>query len=281
MNFKKNVYIVGSSGFIGANLYDSLDVPNKLKVGRANSDIFLDLSSNDFDNLISVIKKDDVVVLLAAISSPDLCEKSYEESYNINVINTIKLIELLLSKGVKVLFSSSDAVFGGTEKPCLEDSEKKPFGKYGQMKSEVEECFKEDRNFFVIRFSYVLANDDKFSQLVAEHAHSIQNLDVFDGFERNVISLEDVLLCIQNIITDWDAIDTRVINLSGKELVSRQDIVTEWARKKYPNLLYSFTEAPDSFWKGRPKKINTESKYLEAILKRPSKSYKECIKEYS
>jgi nucleoside-diphosphate-sugar epimerase len=117
--------------------------------------------------------------------------------------------------------------------------------------------------------------------MVAEHYQAREKLDVFDGFERNVIALDDVLLGIKNIIRHWDDLDTRVVNFSGKELVSRQDIVKELVNQKYPDLVYSFTAAPESFWEGRPKVINTESKFLEAILKRPMKSYKECIKEYS
>lgn len=280
MIFDKNVYIVGSSGFIGSSLYESLDISNKFTVGRSGCNVFLDLANGNCDDLLSEVEIGDFVILLAAVSSPDLCEKNFEQAYNINVTNTILLIDKLLLKGVKVIFSSSDAVFGAANRLCLDDCEPKPFGQYGKMKSKVEENFRGNENFFVIRFSYVLAKDDKFSLMVGEHADAKQNLDVFDGFERNVISLDDVLLGIQNIIFKWDEIETRMVNFSGSQLVSRQDIVKELAEKKYPNLTYSFTNAPDSFWKGRPKRINTESKYLDAILKRPAKSYKESIKEY-
>lgn len=275
------IYVVGSSGFIGGKLYDYLSEFRPISVGRANSEIYLDLSDNNYSELLSVVKEDDVVILLAAISSPDECERNYEEAYEINVKNTVALISLLIEKRARVLFSSSDAVFGAAKNVCLDDTDKQPFGKYGQMKSEVEEYFKNERNFFSIRFSYVLAKDDKFSLMVAEHAQNGKHLDVFDGFERNVIALEDVLLGIKSIITFWDDIDTRVVNFSGKELVSRQNIVAELVKQKYPKLVYSFTEAPESFWKGRPKVINTESKFLESILMRPTKSYKECIKENS
>ncbi|MFS1464414.1 NAD-dependent dehydratase [Vibrio lentus] len=281
MKFDKSVYILGSSGFVGDSLYKYLDFSNKFTVGRANCDVSLDLSSNNFDDLLSRVQKDDVIVFLAAISSPDLCEKNFDQAYNINVTNTILLIDKLIVKGVKVIFSSSDAVFGAANKLCFDDSETKPFGQYGKMKSQVEESFKGNENFFVVRFSYVLAKDDKFSLMVGEHADTGQNLDVFDGFERNVISLDDVLLGIQNIIVNWNDIETRTVNFSGHQLVSRQDIVKELADQKHPSLTYSFTDAPVSFWKGRPKRINTESKYLDAILKRPAKSYKESIKEYN
>ncbi|CDT93180.1 putative 6-deoxy-D-mannoheptose pathway protein [Vibrio coralliirubri] len=281
MVFEKKVFIFGASGFVGRSLYDYLDINDKYSVGRVNCDIHADLSLSDFDELYSAVKKGDMVVFLAAVSAPDECEKNYELSYEINVTNTVRLIRLLISKGVRVLFSSSDAVFGATNSLCFESSRKHPFGRYGEMKSEVEDCFKDDSNFFSIRFSYVISENDKFSKMVKSAANSKENIDVFDGFERNVIALDDVLLGIKNIITDWDHIDTRIVNFSGEKLVSRQDLVKELTIQKYPNLVYSFTAAPDNFWSSRSKIINTESKYLEAILGRPMKSYKECIKEYS
>ncbi|WP_157367435.1 NAD-dependent epimerase/dehydratase family protein, partial [Vibrio coralliirubri] len=106
MVFEKKVFIFGASGFVGRSLYDYLDINDKYSVGRVNCDIHADLSLSDFDELYSAVKKGDMVVFLAAVSAPDECEKNYELSYEINVTNTVRLIRLLISKGVRVLFSS-------------------------------------------------------------------------------------------------------------------------------------------------------------------------------
>ncbi|CNC93936.1 NAD-dependent epimerase/dehydratase [Yersinia frederiksenii] len=276
----KKVFILGATGYIGNNLknylYNEFDI---ITVGRKNSDINLNLESSCFQPLLAKINPGDTVVFLSAISSPDECEKNYEYAYNINIKNTISLISQLTAKNVKVVFSSSDAVFGATQKLCDEYSEKKPFGKYGEMKAEVEDYFSKNNNFFTIRFSYVLGKDDKFSSMVREFFEKGKILDVFDGFERNVITINDVVLGIRNIISNWDNINTRVVNFSGNELVSRQGIVEALAREKYKGLEYKFTEAPEIFWKGRPKMIHTKSNYLESILNRPIESYSKVIKE--
>ncbi|AIN14626.1 NAD-dependent epimerase/dehydratase [Yersinia pseudotuberculosis] len=274
------VFILGSNGYIGNNLMESLcDNIEVITVGRSNADIYINLESDDFQSLLNKVEFKDTVIFLSAISSPDECNNNYNYSYKINVKNTISLISLLLAKNVRVMFSSSDAVFGATQNLCDENSEKKPFGKYGEMKSEVEDYFTLEDDFFVVRFSYVLGRNDKFSMMIKEFYEQGKILDVFDGFERNVISINDVTAGIKNIICDWDSIKTRIVNFSGNELVSRQDIVNALVKEKYLNLKYKFTAAPESFWVGRPKKIHTKSNYLESILNRKLEPYLEVIKE--
>ncbi|QIX97181.1 sugar nucleotide-binding protein [Cedecea sp. FDAARGOS_727] len=275
----KRIFILGSSGYVGNHLKSFLCDDFKIvTAGRKNSDVFFDLEDTDNNSLLNEVTSDDTVVFLSAISAPDECEKNYQRAYNINVKNSIKLISALLEKKAKIIFSSSDVVFGDAKIICDELSEKKPFGKYGNMKSEVEDTFSGNKNFFTIRFSYILGKGDKFSEMVKSYSDENKELDVFDGFERNVISINDVLLGIRNIILNWDIIDTRVVNFSGPELISRQKIVLALHKEKYTNLKYQFTDAPDVFWLGRPKQINTKSIYLESILERECESYLKVIK---
>jgi len=276
----KRIFIFGSTGYIGKNLKHELSADFEIiTVGRHAADINISLESNVFQPLLDEVLKDDFFIFLSAISSPDECEKNYAMAYKVNVENTISLISQLLVKDVKVLFSSSDAVFGATQELCHDDSDKKPFGKYGEMKAEVEDYFRLNEKLFIIRFSYVLGKGDKFTKMVEGFFNEEKTLDVFDGFERNVISINDVTAGIKNIIYNWDAIGVRVVNFSGNELVSRQEIVSTLEKYKYPGLKYKFTDAPDVFWKGRPKVIHTKTKYLEYILNRKLESYLQIIKE--
>lgn len=275
----RKVFILGSTGYVGNHLKSFLsDAFSLVTVGRKNSDIHFDLETGEFNDLLVQVNNDDTIIFLSAVSAPDQCEKNYDVAHKINVKNTITLISELLKKNARVIFSSSDVVFGGTSDVCTEMSERKPFGKYGQMKCEVEEHFSNNPGFFVIRFSYILGKGDKFSEMVKEHSLNSKLLDVFDGFERSVVSINDVLLGIKNIILNWSQIDTRIVNFSGPDLVSRQQIVLALAQEKFPELQYQFTDAPESFWLGRPKKINTKSRFLESILDRSCESYLNVIK---
>lgn len=119
------VFILGSNGYIGNNLMESLcDNIEVITVGRSNADIYINLESDDFQSLLNKVEFKDTVIFLSAISSPDECNNNYNYSYKINVKNTISLISLLLAKNVRVMFSSSDAVFGATQNLCDENSEK-------------------------------------------------------------------------------------------------------------------------------------------------------------
>ncbi|OON35656.1 NAD-dependent dehydratase [Izhakiella australiensis] len=276
----KRVFILGATGYIGSHLAAFLrDDFEVVTLGRKNSDVIFDLESNNFDELVDKINANDTLVFLSAISAPDLCEKNYEYAFDINVRKTILLTSMLLEKKVKVIFSSSDAVFGNAKNICDERDEKRPFGKYGQMKSEVEDYFHDNNNFFVTRFSYVLGKGDKFTLMIDDYYNNGKTLAVFDGFERSVIMINDVLSGIRNIITNWEKINTRVVNFSGNSLVSRQDIVTAIVKEKYHSLSFKFIDAPESFWQGRPKKIHTKSIFLESIINRSLESYLAVCKE--
>lgn len=77
-------------------------------------------------------------------------------------------------------------------------------------------------------------------------------LDVFDGFERSVVSINDVLLGIKNIILNWSQIDTRIVNFSGPDLVSRQQIVLALAQEKFQNCSINLQMRQNHFgWVGQ------------------------------
>jgi len=275
----RKIFILGATGYVGNHLKTFLsDGFSLVTVGRKNSDIHFDLETGEFNDLLDQVNEDDTIIFLSAVSAPDQCEKNFKLAHAINVKNTITLISELLKKNARVIFSSSDVVFGMASGVCTEMSERRPFGKYGQMKCAVEEHFLNNPGFFIIRFSYILGRGDKFSEMVKEHSLNGKLLDVFDGFERSVVSINDVLLGIKNIILNWNQIDTRIVNFSGPDLVSRQQIVLALAQQNFPDLQYQFTEAPESFWLGRPKRINTKSCFLESILDRTCESYLDAVK---
>ncbi len=81
---------------------------------------------------------------------PDLCEKNFDQAYNINVTNTILHRRFFIVKGVKVIFSSSDAVFGFANELVLMTRNETV---YRQWKMNQLKSFEGNENFFVVRFS--------------------------------------------------------------------------------------------------------------------------------
>ena len=79
-----------------------------------------------------------VVFFCAAISSIRICEENPRLTYLVNVINTIKLIERLTKKGLKVIFLSSNMIFDGLSPHATVNLDPKPKTEYGRQKFDAE-----------------------------------------------------------------------------------------------------------------------------------------------
>ena len=78
-------------------------------------------------------------IILSAITNIEFCNANPKLAETINGENTIKLIKILNSKGIKVLFPSSTCVFSSKSTNNLfEYSQTNGDNVYGQIKSNVE-----------------------------------------------------------------------------------------------------------------------------------------------
>ena len=276
---KNTVYIFGASGFIGRSLVEILAPDNDvITVGRNSEDIFFDLKDSDPAELLASVSSGDFFIFLAAISSPDVCETNSELAHDVNVVKTSMLINELTIKGVKVVFSSSDAVFGNRSGFACEEDDLLPLGRYAVMKAQVENSFFNNSLVKIVRLSYVIGRDDKFCKMLSEAELKGVVVDVYKGFERNVVLLEDVLDGMVSLITHWDSFLFNVVNFSGPTLVSRQQLVETLARDVFSGLLFNVSEAPPEFWGCRAKSISTSCRNFSVILGRSPRGISE-IKE--
>ena len=107
------LFIFGASGFLGKSLSDNLVFGSEpVKVGRNCDGVFFDLEASTPEDLQHFTRSGDIWVFLAAITSPEECESRPNFTLNINVDKTKNLITWLTNRGIKVLFASSDTVFG-------------------------------------------------------------------------------------------------------------------------------------------------------------------------
>lgn len=220
------IRIIGANGYIGSKLVSFLTQKGMFFKCYSNYVDglceLLDLSNLDTDYID--FKGGDVAVLLSAISSPDICENNYEFAYSVNVVGTSRFIDYCVTNGIKVIFLSSDTVNGSTgDKTNDEFSDVHPFGKYAEMKYEIEKKYKDNRLFKTLRLSYVLSTEDKFTKYLADCAEKHLYAEVYDGLFRNVILLETVLESIYSLINNFDFNDYYLVNVSGnKNLYSCQ-----------------------------------------------------------
>lgn len=262
-----NIAIVGSSGYIGRYLYGKLSqfeyIDILWRIGREKGvDYVLDLANAEkFD--YSVLKPIDYIIFTAAISSPDNCEKEYAKCWKVNVDGTCFFIHKALNMRCKVLFFSSDAVYGNIPGYIYsEDAETRAETDYGRMKKVVEDEFMNETFFKAMRLSYVVSAKDRFVSYCLECVKDKITAEVFHPFYRNCITISDVGNMVIWLIKYWNEFPHTFLNGAGGELVSRVRIADEINRITNGGLRFRIVVPDKSFYFNRPEITQMESLYL-------------------
>jgi dTDP-4-dehydrorhamnose reductase len=277
----KKIIIVGSNSYIAKQLINRLKKEETFFTTVSSrsdkSDFKLDLEYIDqFD--FNKINKNDLVIFLAAISSPDVCRKEFKKSFNINVIGTIKFIEESIRRNANVLFFSSDTVYGTENGQNNEDVIPiKPMGEYASMKLSVENYFRNEPNLKIFRLSYVFSWNDKFMKYLHICRTNNTKVEVFHPFIRKMVYINDVIDGIIKLTNNWNYYDQQIFNFCGSKQYSRLDIVELYNKCIYP-LNYEISNPPDNFYKARPELIHINSKNTEFLLGRKFTNIEKAIK---
>lgn len=269
--------IAGSSGYLGEYLTGRFsrikEMGTPVKLGRReNADYLLDLAKTEEFNY-SVLESIDYMVFAAAISGPDKCANEYRESWKINVEGTCHVIERAIEMGCKVLFLSSDAVYGNRAGYIYsEESLTEAETPYGEMKKTVEDAFKGDPFFKALRLSYVVSVKDKFVSYCLKCMEENREAEVFHPFYRNCITLDDVGSMVVWLINNWDKFPHPFLNAAGEELVSRVRIADEINRVADGRLKFRIVHPDKNFFRNRPPFTQMVSLYIDSynILERIS-----------
>lgn len=168
----KLITIIGGSGFVGTNickLLASEDLPFEI-IDLNPSKSFPDLTKiADIRNLDSLEKTitGNIVVNLAAVHRDDVENK--QDYYDTNVTGTENIIKVCEKRNIiKIIFTSSVAVYGFTSKPTGEDGKINPFNEYGSTKYLAEERLrswldrkKDERSLIIIRPTVIFGEGNR------------------------------------------------------------------------------------------------------------------------
>ena len=166
--------IIGGSGKIGKSLNykhsKKTFYKNKIKNG-----IRFNLINDDINLLIEKYKINRVI-LLSAISDPDVCLKKKNYSNKLNVDKTKKLINILIKKKIYFIFFSSEYVFDGKIGNYKENSKIKPNNLYGTQKFTIENYIKrKTKNFSILRIGKTYGDNIKDKTLISNFLNELIN----------------------------------------------------------------------------------------------------------
>ena len=262
-------HLVGATGNIGKRVVEKGEDINVI----SRFELKLDQRplKYNFDNKSiggTRIQEGDVVIFAAAISEPSVVSAQFDKALAVNVESTGEFISKVLEKGCKVLFLSSDAVYGDVESGFDESHPVNPKGAYAEMKAVVEKRFEGNPNFKALRLSYNFYKDDRFTKYVRQCAESGVEAEIFDPLTRAVVHRDDTVDAILSITANWDNADGQYINCGGPQVLSRQQFTEIVKRVALPTLKFKVTQPPAKFYTERAAFSEMYSPNLEKILGR-------------
>lgn len=264
--------IIGATGNVGKRLLEK-----SLGVWHDNVEaIATRLDKDELDYDFKSLSHDDTIAFCAAISEPTVCADNPELARKVNVEKTIEFIERSTQYGAKVIFMSSDAVYGDINKPFDEQWATNPIGAYGRMKAEVEKYFIGHHNVKILRSSYNFFREDRFTSYLEKCALSGETAEVFSPFKRSVIHLDDTVDAILSLSRNWEG--PQIINCGGPETLCRAEFAQILKEEVFPELEIKIVRPPEKFYKDRPCEVSMMSIPLKNVLGKPQRSLREAIR---
>lgn len=267
--------MIGGRGYVGSALVAAASASPDLDVLATSSSAapgfvpFRLETGSDVSGL--GIRDGDVVFLTAAISAPDVCSREHERAWSVNVTGSAALVDAVLARGGRVVFFSSDTVYGERADAFDETAACTPAGEYAEMKHELERRFLGAPGFKAIRLSYVFSRRDKFTSYLTACAEKGEEAELFHPFDRAVVHRADVVEGALALARRWDDVRLPVVNFGGPEVLSRVDFAERLKRTVLPGLTYRVTEPGEAFFRSRPRVIAMRSPILPELLGRPGR----------
>jgi len=273
------VFVVGSHGYIARRIIEALQgalihvVPVSSRADEGQ--IYLDLRySQSF--CYEEVQRGDIVLMAAAISSPDICRDQRDFAISVNVTGTADFISRSLDQGARIVFFSSDTVYGEKESAFDEMTIGNPAGDYAFMKYEVESRFLDNPSFKTIRLSYVFSKEDKFTRYLYNCASRGEEAEIYHPFYRAVVHREDVVQGVIALVKRWDEFPQSVINFGGPNVISRIEFAQTIKDFALPKLYFRQIDPEEDFFTNRPRIIRMKSLLLGSLLERPARSLREA-----
>ena len=210
-----SLVIVGANGFVGRNLS---------RFASQFMNVHL-MDSNQF-SIPAKLNTSSAFVYLRAISSPTFVQINPALSNEVNSVNTLENISKALSAGHRVIFASSDIVYGhSSAKVFSEKDPVNPWGLYAKQKNEIEEKFVTHENFISLRLSLITGIGSKLESPPK----------IAQGVVRNPVHIDFVLESICRLIkvnSFRSVFPQGCVNIGGKDSVEIFDLALTIAKMR-------------------------------------------------
>lgn len=155
------ILVTGITGQLGYDVLRELEKRGEKCIGTTRKEI--DLSTEDGAKNFILKNKPDAVIHCAAYTAVDKAESEAELAITVNGLGTRRIAEACREIDAKMIFVSTDYVFGGDgKKPYEVTDEKNPVNVYGRSKLLGEDAVSMIlKKYFVVRTSWVFGSHGK------------------------------------------------------------------------------------------------------------------------
>jgi len=222
--------IIGASGFIGRHLYARLGREHAIATYCQHpiaGAVYFDASQMRLSE--TFLRGNHGIAfafLLGGIGKLDDCARDPEGTARVNVDGIKRMIDDLEAAGVKIIFTSSDAVFDGTRGDWTEDDPPNPILTYGKQKVAVENYLIEEGSTWVIaRLAKVVGVEPGAHNLIGAWLDEIEAGRMLKCAGDQIfspIAVEDVITALIRLA---EGPFTGIFHVCGPRSMSRLDLL--------------------------------------------------------
>ncbi len=292
----KKIIVIGGNGFIGSNLLEYFSdkyaevYSFDLLPPRKSSDVIRYIEGDFFDKecLEEAIKDKDIIIHSLSIMNPGNSNTKYMQGYSEELIQSIRLFELVEKYKSKLIYlSSGGTVYGTQEKqPISENQLAIPINHYGCIKLCIENVLRtfnaqKNTQMYIARVSnpYGPGQDYKkgvgFIDAVIKKTLEQEPIEIWGDGEviRDYVYIEDVCKMV-HALSGYEG-DTVTFNVSSGVGYSQNELIELLKAEGYnPVVNYKDMRSVDV------KKIVLANDKMMAITKVPLTTIVEGINKY-
>ena len=257
----EKILITGGAGYIGSMLTTKL-IEKGYKVTVIDN---LQFSKNSLDHLFIYknfkfifgdvrdknlikknVKKQNIIIPLAALVGAPLCEKYKKEAKEIN-FESVQYMLKIINKRQKIIFPTTNSGYGIGQKGkyCDENSPLNPISFYGKTKADAEKIVLKFKNSICFRlatifgYSYRMRTDLLVNNFVYK-ALKYKKLKLYEPhFRRNYIHILDVVRAFIFAIEDFNKLKSNTYNLGLSSANLTKLMLAKKIKKQFKDLKIS------------------------------------------